>query len=524
MSERRAKGCLVATVLWCVILVVLAVGYKFLIHPYLSERLKRETASESQYKEEIVIAADSFSGYAILRSDAVKQDLRAKQIKLAFQDDGGDYEGRLKALQSGRIQMAVFTIDSLIAAGAKAGAFPCSIVMIIDETKGGDAIVAWQSAVTNLQDLNDAEARLVLTPNSPSEFLARVVLAQFNLPDLPNKWWVEADGAREVYAKFLAGRTGKRAYVLWEPYVSRALQQNGAHVLIDSSNLQGYIVDVLVAERQFLRDHPELVRAVLEAHSRAAFQYGRKNNGLAELVREDASRTGGELLDLAQAGEVVRGIEWKNTLENYVHFGLSPAAGGEGLLHLEDIIGNIVDVLVQTKAMSKDPLEGQYHTLFYNQILGQMKADQFYPSGSPTLVHGMQNLSALESVRTNQALEALTAEQWDKLRPVAQLRTEPITFRRASANISDQSRRDLQELARRLQSFPRYYLKVIGHARSDGDAEANRRLARARAEAAARFLVEQGIDADRIRTEAEPGMGAGGEAQSVSFLVGQVPY
>jgi hypothetical protein len=40
------------------------------------------------------------------------------------------------------VQLAVFTIDSLITAGAKAGDFPGSIVLVIDETKGGDAIVA----------------------------------------------------------------------------------------------------------------------------------------------------------------------------------------------------------------------------------------------------------------------------------------------------------------------------------------------------------------------------------------------
>ena len=75
MSEMRAKGCLLAAVIWCVILAVLGVAYKFLLHPYFADKLKGATGSASQYKKEIIVAADSFSGYCILRSDAVKEDL-----------------------------------------------------------------------------------------------------------------------------------------------------------------------------------------------------------------------------------------------------------------------------------------------------------------------------------------------------------------------------------------------------------------------------------------------------------------
>ena len=78
MSEKRAKGCLVAAVIWCFILLVLAIAYKFLVHPYLSNKLEEDTSSTSQYSTEIIIAADSFSGYSILRSDSVVHALRRK--------------------------------------------------------------------------------------------------------------------------------------------------------------------------------------------------------------------------------------------------------------------------------------------------------------------------------------------------------------------------------------------------------------------------------------------------------------
>jgi len=524
MSDTRAKGCLLAAVIWCVILAVLGVAYKFLLHPYLSDKLKGATGSASQYKTEIIVAADSFSGYCILRSDAVKEELKAKQLKLTFQDDKADYTARLKALQSAKVQLAVFTIDSLITAGAKAGDFPASVVLVIDETKGGDAIVAYQSAVPSLQSLNDPDARIVLTPNSPSEFLARVVVAHFNLPRLTSKWWVEADGAGAVFKMFRAASPNeKRAYVLWEPYVSKALEKKGAQVLLDSAKLKGYIVDVLVAERQFLRDHPDVVKAVVEAYCRAAYAYNQQPNGMVNLVMEDARKTGAENLDEAQAKQVVQGIQWKNTLENYGHFGLVSGKEQGGVQHLEDIIGNIMDVLIKTQALPQDPLGGKHHTLFYSQILSEMRAANFHPGKGLNLIAEIGS-GDTEKVRTEKELAALTAEQWNGLRPVGELKLEPIVFVRGSANISVQSERDLQELAKRLQSFPQFYLRVVGHARAEGDPEANRQLAQSRAEAAAQYLVAQGINGNRIRTEAAPSTLKSGEAQAVSFVVGQVPY
>lgn len=525
MNERRAKGCLLAAMIWCVILGLLAVAYKFLIHPRLSERLKNETGSASQYKHELVVAADSFSGYAILRSDLVKQELKAKQIKLTIQDDKADYEARLRALQEGKVQLAVFTIDSLITAGAKVGEFPGSIVLVIDETKGGDAVIAPPGVITSLQDLNDPAARLVLTPNSPSEFLARVVLAHFSLPALPAQWWVEADGAAAVYREFrAAGPNDKKAFVLWEPYVSKALQKPGARVLLDSSKLKGYIVDVLVAEREFLRDHADLVRSVVEAHCRAAYAYAQQADGMTKQVIEDARRTGAETLDEAQARQVVQGIQWKNTLENYAHFGLSGGNSSMNVPHLEDIIANIIDVLVRTKGLAKDPLPGRQNTLFYAQILAGMKAANFHPARNLNVLSDGSSAADVEKVRADRELAALTAEQWKNLRPVGQLRVEPIVFQRASASISEQSERDLQDLAKRLRSYPQFYLRVIGHTRAEGDPDANRQLAQARAEAAAQYLIARGVNSQRLHTEAAPSTEAAGEAQAVSFLAGQLPY
>jgi ABC-type nitrate/sulfonate/bicarbonate transport system substrate-binding protein/outer membrane protein OmpA-like peptidoglycan-associated protein len=525
MSERRAKGCLFAAILWSIILVLLGAAYKFWVHPQLSRKLKEATSSSSRYRDEIVLAADSFSGYCVLRSEAFKQELRDRGIKVNVTDDKADYAARLEALRAGKTQLATFTIDSLIVAGAKAGDFPATIVLVIDETQGGDALVAYEKALGSVQDLNNPAAKIVLTPNSPSEFLARVVLAHFNLPRLQDNWIIPVEGAAEVYRQFRSANPAeKKAYVLWEPYVSRALQQPGARVLLDSGKLKGYIVDVLVAQREFLRDKPELVRGVVEAYARAAYRYASEPDGMAKLVVEDARQTGAESLDAAQAKRIVEGIQWKNTLENYAHFGVVSGVEQGGLPTMEDIIGNITDVLLKTKAISADPVGGKHTTLFYDRVLAELRAARFHPGQGLNVLSGVGATGNVETVRQEQELPALPGEGWNRLRPVGELRLAPISFARGSASLSLDSERELQDLARRLKTFPRFYVRVIGHARAEGDPEANQVLAANRAETAEKYLVSQGVPGQRLRTETAPMAVAGGEAQAVSFAVGQRAY
>lgn len=522
-SERRAKGCLVAAVVWLIILAILGASYKFLIHPRITGQ---GLGSDPLYQHTVTLALDSFSGYCILRSPAVREQLKAARIKISFEDDKADYEARMKALRSGKVQMAAFTIDSFLLNGARLGEFPAVIVLIVDETKGADAIVSYKEAVGSIRDLDSPEARFVLTPNSPSEFLARTVIAHFSLPSLPEKCWVEADGAAEVYKEFRAARkTDRRAYVLWEPYVSKALKEPSAHVLLDSGKLKGYIVDVLVAERKFLKEQPEVVAKIAEAYLRAAYSYSSQEEGMVGLIADDAKTYGAESLSADEAQELAKGIQWKNTTENYAHFGLLSQAESAGLQHIEDMIANIGDVLVKTGALDRDPIGDKAYTIYYNRILADLQAAKFHPGQKLNILADVESsMPKLDTVRSDVELPALSEAEWNSLIPVGELRIEPVFFARGTARINIQSRRDLEKLVKRMQSFPQYYLVVTGNVRAEGDAEANQRLADERAQVVAQTLVELGLHKNRIRAVAAVPTTKDGSAQSVAFVVGQVPY
>ena len=435
-------------------------------------------------------------------------------------EDEADYDARLSALEDGDVEMAVFTIDSLIMAGAKLGRFPASIVMVIDETKGADAVLAYEEGVKTVQDLNSSDAGFILTPSSPSEFLARVVKSHFNLPDLGRDWIIEANGSEAVLKHMKnAARSEKRAYVMWEPHVSQAKALPGVKVLLDSSRIKGLIVDVLVARREYLRDHPDKVRAVIEAYSRAAYHYQNDANGFAGLVRSDDPSLSGD-----EAKAVVDGIQWKNTLENYAHFGLVGGAAAGDLLTMEDMINNITDILLKTQALDKDPLSGQYTSLYFDRVLSEMQTDNFHPANALAIDGLGQGTGDLQGVRTNAHLRKLSESQWSSLRAVGDLDVQSIGFRRGSSAISLSSEHELRRLKKMLDNFPSFYLRIVGQARAVGDPEANKRLAESRAQSVGEFLIKEGVSPERMRTEAASAGSTAGTAQSVRFEVGQVPF
>ncbi len=522
MSDSKRKGIVVGAAIWCVIIAGLAVVYKVWVHPVVESELIGVTGAESQYSQTVRLAADAFSGYAILRSNKMAKVLKEDRIKLIVEDDQADYVDRLRNLHRGKVDMAVFTVDALIAASAVVGKQPATIVMVIDETVGADAIVAYKKEVPSLQSLDRESARIVATPSSPSEFLARTMIATLNLPRFPNKWLKEAEGAGDCYKK-LRGASGVEksyAYVLWEPYVSKAKQDKAIHVLLDSSKMKGYIVDVLVARREFLKEKPDVVRKMVEAYSRAAYFYQEQPGGMVQLIREDAKEAG-DSLSREEALSLVEGIQWKNTLENYAHMGIIKSSQ-LGAQHLEDIIAKVADVLVRTGSLDEDPIGDQAHTLFYKGIFEQLHAESFHPGKAVNILEGMgPGTGDLGRIRTVSELPRLDDEQWDKLTEVGAMRVEPVAFRRGTAQISDFSRVELDRLAERIQSWPTYYLRVVGHARAEGDQEANLLLAGERSVAVREYLISQGVSENRLRAQAASELSRDAE---VSFVLGHNPY
>ena len=75
------------------------------------------------------------------------------------------------------------------------------------------------------------------------------------------------------------------------------------------------------------------------------------------------------------------------------------------------------------------------------------------------------------------------------------------TFFAGKADLSDDAKFVLHDLAQLMEKHPELKLKLVGHTSSDGDPAFNQKLSEARAQAAVDFLVSRGVSIDRLEAE-----------------------
>lgn len=504
----RTVGC---SILAIVVIVIVAALVMFVGLPMYKSHQLAATSSSSKYAESYTLCYDSFVGYAPLVSARMLQNLGDNhQIGIQLIDDQADYEGRAENLRNGDCDIAVMTIDADLVTGDKLGEFPGSIVLVLDETRGADGYVAFKDAVPNTTALDNQDARLIGTGNSPTETLGRHLKSGM-LPNMGSKWFIEADGAKDVLAMMKeADRSLPRAYGLWEPQLSEALEIDGTHLIYSSADTTGVIVDVLVMSRSLLVSKPGVAKAVVSTYLQTLYSFESQQGGMVQLIMDHGRRTGDKFTE-EQAQRMVDTIVWRNTLENYAHFGLIPRYETQGLQSMDAMIDQIAGVLVRTGKLKKHPAEGRTHELYYDATLRELQNEGFHPGGQ-------------DAIRGNVELPALSPSEWDNLMVRGNLDAKSIAFRRGSSDLSKQGERDVEEIAQQLLERPTFYITVIGNVRKGGgNPEAAQRLALSRATAVTDRLVYRGVSENRIRTIAADSSRSGGAGQSVVFELAQNP-
>jgi hypothetical protein len=441
--------------------------------PELKKKLAETDESWTKKKPRVNLAIDPFSGYCVFRSPEFRKALEKKDSTLVLHlvDDNAEYNKRIKNLESGATPLAVFTIDALINNSALCDEPPASIVLLLDETRGADAIIGYKSAFPNLASLNLPDLKIVGVKDSPSETLVRVARTRPDLDKVPDEAFVNEDTPDKVIKQFRAAKPDeKKAFVLWEPYLSQVLKEfPQAHTLIDSSRYSGYIVDVLVVQKKYLKDHRAEVQAIAEAYFEA-LPSQRTSRNMVRLVLEDSKRLvakGKSVPELTEedAEKVVQGIWWKTAGENYGHFRIQEAPS-EVSKSVTDMINNITDVLIQTRAVSRriSPTE-----LIDKEICAALEKKGFQPR--------------------------------DRSRWALREAIDPITFTRGRSKVNEDDDKvvsTLKDVVERMKQHPGYYLEIQGHHTKNEDADAL--LAQKRASAALTWLeTEGGVPANRMK-------------------------
>ncbi len=252
-------------------------------------------SSPAYAPQELTIAHSTWVGYG---------PLYIARDKGFFEEEGldvdlvvmEDVKTRMPALAAGRIDVAVTTIDTVLAFYSPE--HPLSYLFALDDSRGGDGIVAGKDIKT-IADLKGKS--IAFTEGSVSQFFLSVLLkdAGMKLSDV-NALNMSAGDAG---AAFVAQKVD--AAVTWEPWLTRGKDTDHGHVLVDSTTTPGLITDIMVTTNDMLEKNRPAMEGLYRAWSKAiAWQ---KDN-VEEADEIMAKGVGGWLEDPAVFAETRAGI------------------------------------------------------------------------------------------------------------------------------------------------------------------------------------------------------------------------
>ncbi len=456
-------------------------GWKYL-KPILFEKSQLSTSDAVGSVHTIRIGGDNYLGYWFITSPEMRKMAARKGLQMDFTDDGGAYARRLAAFDREEYDCIVLPVNSYLQHGAPYK-FPGVIAAAISESKGADGIVGFADRFPSgkINDLNDTTLKIVFTADSPSSFLIDLTIADFDLDRLQTSknWQVKVEGSSQVLQKAKKGQGD--VFVLWEPDLSRALKIPGMKYIWGSDRFSGYIVDVFVFQRSYLKKHQDKVRDFLGVYFLTLSLYA---NNRENMIKEMSKSTD---LKKDTIEAMLEKIDWFDLAENCeLQFGI-----GDRNLVRDGIINTIIactDVMLRTGIVEKDPLQGNPYRITKSDILKDLSQSQ---------------VMSITSGSKKRDFTPLADAQWQKLREVGTFRIEPITFQSWNNRLTEEGKEKVDKIAALLiNNYPHYRVKIHGHTGPGGNEKENVELSLERAQAVAQYLrAVHGIDANRIKAE-----------------------
>ena len=443
------------------------------------------TSDARDIKGTVLIGTDSWIGYFPMCSDEMRSRVRAEGYVIKCVEDNANYDERIKKLSTGELQFAFATVDSYLLAGATSR-YPGVIVGVIDQSQGGDALVAWKQSVKSLDDLKKkANIKIGFTPNSPSHQLLKGIALHFDVPLLRGQsgnWRVETDGSGVALQKLSKHEVD--AAVLWEPDVTKALELDGVVKLLSSKDTEKLIVDIFLANREVAARNPEIVTIILNQYFRTLKYFRSNPDKLKEAIISSLH------IDASKVSAMVQGVSWVNLADNATHwFGVSP----QGQPSREDLIQTIettLKILTDSGDFQSNPIPNEDPYRLQNKSF----VEKLYIQGVNDEKSDQANNRNLDK-----DFSPLEPERWEKLTEVGTLKVLPITFLSGNSSLDIDGKLQLDIAADNLSHYPNFRVIVKGHTGNKGDEKENLLLSQERAESVKRYLmVTYNIDEDRL--------------------------
>jgi hypothetical protein len=282
-------------------LVILAAGGYFgwakLVKPALEEKTRQATQEKlsqstsieaKKHGKMIRVAADPWSGYSTFRNEPrLAAELGKSDIGIEYLDDEKLYEqgARMEALASGKIDLALTTVDAFLQHGTKHrkdGLYPGVILWDIDESSGGDAIFLTKGRQGF--DTVKPSDKVCYASGTPSEHLWDFASLSFsNLGDrlATDNGVVAAD----CWTKLKGGQV--QVAVLWQPLTAIAEKEGYPKVFATGGQADDVIVDILVANRDYVIREKDTLTKLARAYFNTIDGYVKEPEAHAKFITSD---------------------------------------------------------------------------------------------------------------------------------------------------------------------------------------------------------------------------------------------
>jgi len=476
--------------LFLFLLLAIVIVAWFFVKPLFEQKKMRASSDAAGTSLQIRIGGDNYIGYWFINSSEMRKMAARKGLAIKFTDDGGAYEERLEKFANDEYDCIVLPVNSYLQHGAK-WKFPGVIVAAISESKGADGVVGHNIASAKINTLNDPTLTFVYIPDSPSEFLLDLMIHDFDLDRLKttDDWRLEVPSPDEIY-KAAKNQRGD-VFVTWEPNLMKISELEGMGYIFGSDNFRGYIIDVFVLNRKFIKKHRQDALNFLRTYYQVMGIYANSRDRMYSEMEKTTKLKQNKLEPL------LKKVDWYDLAENCSQmFGITVGAGAFANDGLINCIISCTDVMINADVFNEDPLGGDPYIIIDSSILEELSKT------------GVVSPSASAASGQPIAFEALSEEQWQSLPEVGMFKVRDITFQSWNNNLTPEGEEIVDKSAALLvNNYPSYRIIVRGHTAPGGDENLNKQNSLERAQAVAqRLIAVYGIDPNRIHTE---GVGSG---------------
>ena len=199
-------------------------------------------------------------------------------------------------------------------------------IMQVDWSRGGDAIVADES-IKSIEDLKGKKISLV--KYTPSHWLLEYHLENSGLSDYDQKQIIDNLVGKDATLDARQAFKDKQvdATVVWEPDVTLALERPGSHKLVSTETANNLIADVMVAREDFIKDHPDVIKAFIEGWLDGTAEANRNPDKVVQLLMDNEPLYG-DMKDSKKVKDSLRTVKYADLADNTKMFGLD---GGKPL-------------------------------------------------------------------------------------------------------------------------------------------------------------------------------------------------